>query len=157
MFCVLDESVTVRNSPGPLRQIVIKGFGHENPTLLITNRIEEKPVTLVDRYARRMLVENTIEDAINFFHMDALSSAVLLRIDLDLQLMLIASTLYQALAQHLGSRYQTAKSRTIFNKLVCASAMVITQDDQIVVRLTRCAHNTELRAVGYIGSRGQVS
>ena len=48
--------------------------------------MEEKPATLVDRYARRMLVENTIEDAINFFHMDALSSAVLLRIDLNLQL-----------------------------------------------------------------------
>ncbi len=31
-----------------------------------------------------MLVENAIEDAINFFHMDAHSSTVPLRIDLDL-------------------------------------------------------------------------
>ena len=127
---VLDESITVRNYPGALGQVAIKGLGHEKPTLLITNRMEEKLATLVDRYARRMLVENTIEDAINFFHMDVLSSAVLLRIDLDLQLMLIASTLYQALAQHLVSRYQTAKSRTTFNKFVCAPATVITQGDQ---------------------------
>ena len=94
---ILDESITVRNYPQPLRQIAIKGLGHEKPTLLITNRMEEKPATLVDRYARRMLVENAIEDAINFFHMDALSSTVPLRIDLDLQLTLLASTLYQAL------------------------------------------------------------
>lgn len=41
-----------------------------------------------------MLVENTIEDAINFSHMDVLSNTVSLRVDLGLQLMLIASMLY---------------------------------------------------------------
>ena len=40
---------------------------------------------LIDRYARHMLVENAIQDAVNFFHMDALSSTIPLRIDLDLQ------------------------------------------------------------------------
>lgn len=154
---VLDESITVRNYPQPLRQIAIKGLGHDKPTLLITNRMEEKPAVLVDRYARRMLVENAIEDAINFFHMDALSSTVPLRIDLDLQLTLIASTLYQVLAQRLGPRYQTAKSRTIFNNFVNAPATITTQYDQIVVRLTRRAHNTELRAAGYVGSQGPIS
>jgi len=154
---VLDEFITLRNYPQPLRQIAIKGLGHDKPTLLITNRMKEKPARLVDRYARRMLVENAIEDAINFFHMDALSSTVPLRIDLDLQLTLIASTLYQVLAQRLGPRYQMAKSRTIFNKFVNAPATIITQNDQIVVRLTRRAHNTELRAAGYLGSQGPIS
>lgn len=82
--CVLDESVAVRNYPGPLCQIAVKGLGHEKPTLLITNHMEEKPVTLVERYVWLMLVENTIEDAINFFHMGVLSSTVSLRVDLDL-------------------------------------------------------------------------
>lgn len=63
----------------------------------------------------------------------------------------------QALAQRLGPRYQTAKSRTLFKKFVQAPATVITQNDQIVVRLTRRAHNTELRAAGYIGSQGKIS
>ena len=119
--------------------------------------MEEHPATLVDRHARRMLIENATEDAINFFHMDALSSTVPLRIDLDLQLMLIASTLYQVLAQRLGARYETAKSRTIFNKFIHTPATVITQNNQIVVRLTRRAHNTELRVAGYVGSQGPIS
>lgn len=76
---VIDEPVTVRNYSADLRQIAVKGLGHEKPTLLMTNRMEEKPAELVDRYARRMLIENSIEDAINFFHMDALSSTVPLR------------------------------------------------------------------------------
>ncbi len=154
---VLDESISLRNYSKPLRQIAIKGLGHDKPTLLITNRMKGKSAALVDRYARRMLVENAIEDAINFFHMDALSSTVPLRIDLDLQLTLIASTLYQVLAQRLGPRYQTAKSRTIFNKFVNAPATIISQNDQIVVRLTRRAHNTELRAAGYVGAQGPIS
>ena len=154
---VLYESITVRNYPQPLRQIAIKGLDHNKPSLLITNRLEEKTAKLVDRYARKMLVENAVEDAINFFHMDALSSTVPLRIDLDLQQTLIASTLYQVLAQRLGPRYQTTKSRTILNKFVSVPATIITQYDQIVIRLTRRAHNTELRAAGYVGSRGPIS
>lgn len=69
---------------GPLCQIATKGLGHEKPTLLITNLMEEKPATLVERYVWLMLVENTIEEAINFFHMGVLSSTVSLRVDLDL-------------------------------------------------------------------------
>ena len=87
--------------------------------------------------------------------MDALSSTVPLRIDLDVQLTLIASTLYQVFAQRLGPRYQTAKSRTIFNKFVNVSATIITQNDQIVVRLTRRAHNTELQTASYVGTQAR--
>ena len=154
---ILDESVTLHGYPLPLRQIAIHGLGHAKPTLLITNWMDEKPAILVDRYARRMLVENAIQDAVNFFHMDALSSTVPLRIDLDLQLTLLASTLYQAFAHRLSSRYQTAKSRTIFNKFVNAPATIISQEKQVIVRLTRRAHNTELRAAGYVGDQGPIS
>ena len=154
---ILDDIVTVRYYPYALRQIAVIGLGHEKPTLLITNRLEEKPAVLVDRYARRILGENTIEDAINFFHMDALSSTVPLRIDLDLQLTILASTLYQTLANRLGPRYQVAKNRTLFKKFVNVPAMISTYENQIVVRLTRRAHNSELRAAGYVGSQGPIS
>ncbi len=154
---ILEELVTISNYPHPLRQIAIKGLGHEKPTLLITNRIEEKPADLIDRYARRMLVENAIEDAINLFHMDALSSTVPLRIDLDLQLTLIASTLYQVLAKRLGPPYLTAKGQTLFTKFIDAPATIITEKDHIIVRLTRRSNNTILRAAGYVGDQGPIS
>ena len=38
---------------------------------------------LIERYAQRMLIENQIEDGIDFFHMDSLSSAVALRVSCD--------------------------------------------------------------------------
>ena len=44
-------------------------------------------------YAQRMIIENSIEDGIDFFHMDALSSAVAMKVNCDLQLTLMASSL----------------------------------------------------------------
>jgi len=51
-------------------------------------------------------------DGIDFFHMDALSSAVAMKVDCDLQLTLMASSLYRLLASNIGNGYQTARSRT---------------------------------------------
>jgi hypothetical protein len=65
---------------------------------------------LIGRYAQRMVIENNIEDGINFFHMDALSSAVALTINCDLQLTLMASSLYRLLACRIGSVYEHATS-----------------------------------------------
>jgi hypothetical protein len=53
-----------------------------------------------------MLIENNIEDAIDFFHMDALSSAVALKINCDLQLTLMASSLYRLPAVRVGNGYE---------------------------------------------------
>jgi hypothetical protein len=38
----------------------------------------------VERYAQRIIIENTIADGIDFLHMDALSSAVALKVNGDL-------------------------------------------------------------------------
>ena len=39
-------------------------------------KLRRSATKLIDRYAQRMLIENGIADGIDFFHMDALSSAV---------------------------------------------------------------------------------
>ena len=44
---------------------------------------------LIGHYAKRRLIENSISDGIDFFHMDALSSAVALKVNGDLQLTLM--------------------------------------------------------------------
>ena len=81
-------------------------LGYDMPTLLLTNQTHETPTLLVDRYARPMLIKNTIDQAIDLFHMDALCSAVPLRIDVDFQLTVIAATLYRLLADHIRQGHQ---------------------------------------------------
>lgn len=45
--------------------------------------------------AQRMLIEDALCDAVRAFHMDALSSAVGLRVDVDVALLVLASGLYR--------------------------------------------------------------
>ena len=84
----------------------------------------------LDRYAHRMVIENTIADAIDFFHLDALSAAVPMKIDLNVQLTLMASAIYRIL----GHGLEIATPRTLFRKLVRASATIVINADAIVVR-----------------------
>jgi hypothetical protein len=146
---ILDRQITLSGYDGPIRQLTITELGHEEPTLLLTNQLTRSPVHLVGRYAQRMLIENNIEDGIDFFHMDALSSAVALKINCDLQLTLMASSLYRLLAVRIGHGYEVAKSRHLFRDLIEASAEVSITEGEIVVRFQKRAHNPLLIAAGF--------
>ena len=104
---------------------------------------------LIGRYAQRMLIENNIEDGIDFFHMDALSSAVAMKVNCDLQLPLVASSLYRLLAVRVGNGYESAKSRHLFRDFIDASAKVTITEREIVVRFQKRAHNPLLIASGF--------
>src|SRR5262249_2847633 len=75
----LDRRIPLSGYAGPLRQLTVTDLGHDEPTLMLTNQLARPAARLIGRYAQRMIVENTIEDGIDFFHMDALSSAVALK------------------------------------------------------------------------------
>jgi len=59
----------------------VRDLGHAKPTLLMTNQYHVSAGQLIDRYARRMVIENAIAGAINLFHMDALFAAVPMKVD----------------------------------------------------------------------------
>lgn len=73
---VLDEKVLLTGYDGPIRQLTVTDLGHAEPTLLLTNQMRRAASTRIERYAKRMVIENGIADGIDFLHMDALSSAV---------------------------------------------------------------------------------
>ena len=146
---ILDEQVTLTDYAGPIRQIAIMDLGHEEPTLLLTNQLRRSPVKLIGRYARRMLIENNIEDGVNFFHIDALSSAVALKVNCDLQLTLMASSLYRYLGQRISNSYEVAKSRHLFRDFIDASATIEIGTDDIWARFQKRAHNPLLIGAGF--------
>lgn len=146
---ILEQSIRLPDYDGPLRQLVVADLGHEEPTLLITNQLKRSPVQLVGRYAQRMLIENGIEDGIDFFHMDALSSAVALKVNCDVHLTILASSLYRMLANRIGNGYETAKSQHLFRDFIDATAVVTIQKQTIEVRFQKRAHNPLILAAGY--------
>jgi hypothetical protein len=146
---VLDRRIKLTDYNGPLRQLTVADLGHEDPTLLLTNQLSRSASHLISRYAQRMLIENNIEDGVDFFHMDALSSAVAMKVNCDLQLTLMASSLYRLLAVRIGHGYESAKSRHLFRDFIDASAGVAISEDEVVVRYQRRAHNPLLVAAGF--------
>ena len=146
---VLDHKVHLPDYEGPIRQLTVADLGHEEPTLLLTNYLDLSAVTLIGRYAQRMLIENEIADGIDFFHMDALSSAVAMKVDCDLQLTLMASSLYRLLGRQIGNGYAEARSRHLFRDFVDAVASLTLTDEEIVVRFQKRAHNPLLLAAGF--------
>ena len=146
---VLDQRITLPDYEGPLRQLVAADLGHEAPTVLITNQLRRSVATLIGRYAQRMLIENGIEDGIDFFHMDALSSAVALKVTCDLQLTLMASSLYRLLGSRLGHGYETAKARHLFRDFIGSAAAVTLTATDLEVRFQKRAHNPLLLAAEF--------
>jgi hypothetical protein len=146
---VLDEHVRLTGYEGPIRQLAVADLGHEQPTLLLTNQLRRAPATLIERYAHRMLIENSISDSIEFFHIDALSSAVPMKVNCDLQLTLMASSLYRLLGRRVGNGYETARCQHVFRDFVDATADVTLTEQHLRVRFQKRAHNPLLLAAGY--------
>ena len=130
------------------RQLYIKDLGHDEPTILLTNESRTQG-KLITRYAQRMLIENALSDAVRFFHMDALSSAVGLKVDFDMALLVIASGLYRLLARRMRG-YNDAQARQVFRDLIDMPARVEVTPSEVVVRFERRAHLPIVLASGLL-------
>jgi len=86
-----------------------------------------------------MLIENAISDAVRFFHIDALSSSVGLKVEFDMTLLVLASCLYRLMARRMRG-YDDAQARQIFRDLIDMPADVPITDKEIRVRFHRRAH-----------------
>jgi hypothetical protein len=130
---------TVHLAGRDFRQLFIKELGHEDPTILLSNNRKTKTKALITRYAQRMLIENSLSDAVRFFHMNALSSAVGLKVDFDMALLVIASGLYRLLAEKMRG-YRDAHAGRIFRDLIDIPATVTVGNTEVTVEFHRRAH-----------------
>jgi len=128
-------------------QMYIQDLGHEEPTILLTNQRQTSPKGLITRYAQRMLIENALSDAVRFFHMDALSSAVGLKVDFDMTLLVVASGLYRLLAERMRG-YRDAQARQIFRDLVAMPATITLSEKEVEVSFHRRSHLPIILASG---------
>ena len=139
----------VRLAGKEFRQLYIQDLGHDEPTILLTNDRRATQAKLITRYAQRMLIENALSDAVRFFHMNALSSAVGLKVDFDMALLVIASGLYRLLARRMRG-YSDAQARQIFRDLVDMPARVDITHREVHIQLERRAHLPIVLASGLV-------
>lgn len=113
----LDETVTLDDYDGTLRQIAVTGLGRQQPTLFSTNHPHASPRELITNYARRNGIDDGLGTNVSFFHMDNLSSEVRLNVDWDLTLTAIANGCYRWLAGEQAEGIRKGESETIVSQV----------------------------------------
>src|SRR5258707_190263 len=152
----VHESPAVRLTayPGTVRQLIVTGLGHDQPTVIITNDHDMTTRAVIGQYARRMTIEQRLAEIIRAFCADALSSTVNLNVDLDIML----APLAQALLPPLRSPppgYHAATPDVIQRRFLETPGQITTAGDTITVRLERRAYSPVLRKKSQPAARNQ--
>mgnify|MGYP001397596122 CR=1 FL=1 len=143
---VHESELRLRGYDGVLRQVIVKGNGHEKPTFLITNDDDRAVELVVGDYARRWRVENGIAEAVKFFHLNALSSPILVKVHFDVAMTILADTLYTMLAKKLRG-FEQCDAPKLYRHFVRGKGTVGVHQGTVTVTYPRRAHNPILRAV----------
>jgi transposase len=139
-----DAAVALSDYPGTLRQLIVTGLGHHQPTVIISNHHRASRKALIERYAHRMTIEQRLAEIIRAFCADALSSTVNLNVDLDVMLAVLSQALLAALRERLPG-YHAVTCDTLQRRFLETPGTIINQGDTITVRLERRAYSPVLR------------
>ena len=149
----VDEETKLTEYQGKARQIIVRGLGRENETFFLNNNRPEKQTAreVVQAYAQRNLIEGGLGEQITFFHLDCLSSDVRLNVDFDLTLTVAADLLYRELGRRLKG-FDRASPQKLFRKFVDTPGSVEIDEEKVIVRLVKRAHNPLLKEAGLMGT-----
>lgn len=140
----VNETVRLRGYQGPIRQVAVTGLGRAQPTLFLTNNLEETPREVIIRYAGRNRMEDGLGISVNFFHLDCLASEVRLNVDLDAALTVLANGCYRWLAAHLRG-YEAAAPKQLYRRFVENAGMVEIGEDQLIIHFDKRSHIPVIR------------
>jgi transposase len=134
---VYSESTTTNKLYGdqPLRQIFIKGK-YIKPATIITNDLKLKTTDVIRKYAKRCLIENGISEQVHFFHLNRNCSGIVIKVDFDLTMTILAHNIYRLLAMNLPG-YSHNRAQTLFDKVIDNYGEVIIGEETINVIMNR--------------------
>ena len=133
---VLDEKIFLKDYGKEIRQIAITGHGKIKPALVITNDFDEEIEIIIRKYARRWLVEKAISEQIEFFHLNRVSSSMVIKVDFDLIMSITAHNIYRLLAREL-ERYENISDQTIYEEFIRNAGEVDITEDEVKIFLKK--------------------
>lgn len=127
---IYDSNITIKRygMDKIIRQVAITGHGKLKPALIISNDFDISSTEIVRKYAKRWLIEKTISEQTHFFHLNRLSSSMVIKVDFDLTMTILSHNLYRLLAQALPG-YENATAQTLYEKFIY-NAGTVTCDEK---------------------------
>ena len=120
----MSGTVRLRGFGGELRQITVRRGSLRRPSLLLTNDFEASLSALLRRFARRWLIEKSISEQLSFFHLNRLSSSMVIKVDFDLAVTVFAHSLLRLLALDLPDGYRRLTARPLYDRFLCNAAEI---------------------------------
>lgn len=136
---VHDGVCKLRDYQGEARQVILTDHGRAKPAFLITNDFELDLSLIVSKYAHRWLVEQEINEQVVFFSLNHPSSSIVVKVDFDLCISLLAHNLYRVLARSL-SGFENCMVPTLYRKFLENGATVQIQGNKATVQLKKKTH-----------------
>jgi len=133
---IYDSIITLKGYGKEIRQVAITGHGKIKPALIITNDFNLKADEIIRKYSRRWLIEKTISEQIEFFHLNRVSSSMVIKVDFDLTMTILAHNLYRLLAEDL-ERYSHFSDNSIYEKFIMNSGEIEVDNQNIKVKLKK--------------------
>jgi hypothetical protein len=118
-----------------LRQIYIKGSAIK-PATILTNDFGSKAEDVIRKYAKRWLIENEISEQIDFFHLNRNNSGIVIKVDFDLTMSILAHNLYRFLAANLTG-YSHCKAQTLYESFINNYGDIIIEKNEIIIKMNR--------------------
>ena len=143
---IYDSQIELTGYGKTIRQVAITGHGKIKPALIITNDFELKADEIIRKYSRRWLVEKAISEQIEFFHLNRVSSSMVIKVDFDLTMTILAHNLYRLLAMDL-ERYSHFSDNRIYEKFIMNSGEIEMGDQKIKVKLKKKKNLPQLLSV----------
>ena len=133
---VYEESISIKEYNGDVRHVYIKDKGKVNPAIMITNDFQISLENLVRKYARRWLVETDISEHIDFFHLNRNSSGIVIKVDFDLTMSILAHNLYKLFCRDFDG-YSHCEAQAVFDKFISAPGHIQVDNGSISVRIKK--------------------
>ena len=133
---VSDETVFLKDYGHEIRQVAITGHGKIKPALLITNDFDISCEKLIRKYTRRWLIEKSISEQIEFFHLNRVSSSMVIKVDFDLTMSILAHNILRLFAMDLTG-YSHNSDYTLYQKFLSMTGNVKIDTHHIAVNLKK--------------------
>ena len=133
---VLEEIIFLSGYNRQIRQISITGHGKIKPATMITNEFDLTTEQIVRKYARRWIVEKSISEQIEFFHLNMISSSMVIKVDFDLTMSILTHNLFRIFALN-TERYAHKADQGIYDIFLRNSGDIKIGPDKIHVQLAK--------------------
>jgi len=133
---VYDQRVFLPGYDKEIRQVIITGHGKIKPAIIITNDFDLGVEKIIRKYTRRWIIEKTISEQIEFFHLNQVSSSMVIKVDFDLTMSILAYNLYRLLAANF-ERYENLSVQKLYDKFILNGADIDIAEKQVTVKLKK--------------------